>query len=373
MERAEIERRIDTPSTAFELEPLMGAEPFRPVRRAEAAHRLCASATAAGPRLVVVLDEPSSNLDFPSMAHLRAAVERWKREGCTVLVAEHRLHFLTDLVDRAYYLRDGAVERQWSRNRAALSLDDRAGRARAANAAALRGVRAALAAAEPAEPAGTFALDGFFSPTAAALSLRARSSTRSCRDDAVVAVINANGAGKSTFANALCGLNRKGPHRRRTRPLAPLRAQASCFQVMQDANHQLFAEEVLDEVLLNIAKPDEGSSPHRSGGRLEPLSRRGMFHPLSLSRARGSSGRASRPPWPTNAGDRRRRAPRAGSTSTRTRAGPWLIHDVRSRGAAQLVITHDPEFIMACCSWVVRLEDRGIMESYPLDAAERVG
>ena len=33
------------------------------------------------------------------------------------------------------------------------------------------------------------------------------------------------------------------------------------------------------------------------------------------------------------------------------------------------MITHDPEFIMACCSWVVRLEDGGIMESYPLDAA----
>ena len=120
----------------------------------------CASATAAGPRLVV-LDEPSSNLDFPSMAHLRAAVERWKREGCAVLVAEHRLHYLTDLVDRAYYLRDGAVERQWSGTELR-SLDDRE-----LEELGLRTLRLSAAfvqppaAAEPAEPAGTFALDGF--------------------------------------------------------------------------------------------------------------------------------------------------------------------------------------------------------------------
>ena len=141
MERAEIERRIDTASTAFELEPLMGRSLFD-LSGGQKQRIACASATAAGPRLVV-LDEPSSNLDFPSMAHLRAAVERWKREGCAVLVAEHRLHYLTDLVDRAYYLRDGAVERQWSGTELR-SLDDRElEELRAANAAALRGVRAA--------------------------------------------------------------------------------------------------------------------------------------------------------------------------------------------------------------------------------------
>ena len=61
--------------------------------------------------------------------------------------------------------------------------------------------------------------------------------------------------------------------------------------------------------------------------------------------------------------------PTSGLDLHRMRQVARLIHDVRRRGAAQLVITHDPEFIMACCSWVVRLEDGGIMESYPLDAA----
>ncbi|MFR8047154.1 MAG: ABC transporter, partial [Eggerthella lenta] len=69
-----------------------------------------------------------------------------------MLVAEHRLHYLTDLVDRAYYLRDGAVERQWSGTELR-SLDDRE-----LEELGLRTLRLSAAfeqppaAAEPAEP-----------------------------------------------------------------------------------------------------------------------------------------------------------------------------------------------------------------------------
>ena len=182
MERAEIERRIDTASTAFELEPLMGRSLFD-LSGGQKQRIACASATAAGPRLVV-LDEPSSNLDFPSMAHLRAAVERWKREGCAVLVAEHRLHYLTDLVDRAYYLRDGAVERQWSGTELR-SLDDRE-----LEELGLRTLRLSAAFVQPPQRPSPQSLPersrstASLSPTAAARARAARSTsrTRSCRD-----------------------------------------------------------------------------------------------------------------------------------------------------------------------------------------------
>ena len=167
-----------------------------------------------------------------------------------------------------------------------------------------------------------------------------------------MAVIGANGAGKSTFANALCGLNRcKGTLTVDGRARSRRTRAGSCFQVMQDANHQLFAESVLDEVLLSMAKPDKEAA-HRLLAALDQKQRTCIASALASERE-------------VIVYDE----PTSGLDLHRMRQVARLIHDVRRRGAAQLVITHDPEFIMACCSWVVRLEDGGIMESYPLDAA----
>ena len=50
---------------------------------------------------------------------------------------------------------------------------------------------------------------------------------------------------------------------------------------MQDANHQLFAESVLDEVLLSMAKPDEEAA-HRLLAALEPRRARGRPPALAV-------------------------------------------------------------------------------------------
>ena len=115
-----------------------------------------------------------------------------------------------------------------------------------------------------------------------------------------------------------------------------------------------------------------GLAPHYYEGRVEGRVRVGGLdaadHPLSLS-----GGQKQRTCIASALASEREvivyDEPTSGLDLHRMRQVARLIHDVRRRGAAQLVITHDPEFIMACCSWVVRLEDGGIMESYPLDAA----
>ena len=52
-----------------------------------------AAATMLGPR-VVVLDEPTSNLDANAIADMRAMIEQMKDEGLTIVIAEHRLAWL---------------------------------------------------------------------------------------------------------------------------------------------------------------------------------------------------------------------------------------------------------------------------------------
>ena len=72
------------------------------------------SVYAMGPE-IFVLDEPTANLDQAAIARLHDQIAALKREGRTVIIAEHRLYFLTDLIDRALYLRGGVLERAFSR------------------------------------------------------------------------------------------------------------------------------------------------------------------------------------------------------------------------------------------------------------------
>ena len=60
---------------------------------------------------VYVLDEPSANLDAVGIEKLCRRLEVIKREGHTVIVAEHRLAWLMPLADRVLYMRAGRIER----------------------------------------------------------------------------------------------------------------------------------------------------------------------------------------------------------------------------------------------------------------------
>ena len=72
----------------------------------------------------------------------------------------------------------------------------------------------------------------------------------------VTAVIGRNGAGKSTLLRCLCGLERRGKGRVKTSLGVWDRKDRLkfCYMVMQDVNHQLFTESVLDEVLLSMPR-----------------------------------------------------------------------------------------------------------------------
>ena len=74
----------------------------------------------------------------------------------------------------------------------------------------------------------------------------------------VIAVIGINGAGKTTFMRACCGLIKKcrGTLEPGGKSLTSRKRIKCCYLVMQDVNHQLFTESVLDEVLLSMDNED---------------------------------------------------------------------------------------------------------------------
>lgn len=53
---------------------------------------------------VLVFDEPSSNLDMKAIGELADLIQRAKISGKTILIAEHRIWYLMDIVDRVVYM-----------------------------------------------------------------------------------------------------------------------------------------------------------------------------------------------------------------------------------------------------------------------------
>lgn len=68
-----------------------------------------ASVYAMNPQ-IYLLDEPSSNLDMTSIQELREHLRLIKKQGKTVLIAEHRLYYLMELADRIVYLEKGEIK-----------------------------------------------------------------------------------------------------------------------------------------------------------------------------------------------------------------------------------------------------------------------
>lgn len=58
---------------------------------------------------VLVFDEPSSNLDMKAIGELADLIQRAKISGKTILIAEHRIWYLMDIVDRVVYMQDGRI------------------------------------------------------------------------------------------------------------------------------------------------------------------------------------------------------------------------------------------------------------------------
>lgn len=102
------------------------------------------------------------------------------------------------------------------------------------------------------------------------------------RPGRIVGIIGNNGAGKSTFSRCFCGLEKQCGeviwNGRRYRPKDRLN---TCYMVMQEVNHQLFTETVLDEVLISMEEPDTKQAEEILS-RLDLLPFRDR-HPMSLS------------------------------------------------------------------------------------------
>jgi len=349
---AEIRRRMDKTVSEMRIEGLLGRSIFN-LSGGEKQKIACAGVAAMLPELIV-LDEPTSNLDLDAIDELREVIAAWRSQGRTVVIAEHRLGWLDGLCDRVIFMENGAVSAEFA------GTDFFALSTQKLNSMGLRalhtdrnflGSEAGLHAIKPFSGGEVITLEGFSYSYGrqAALGI----GRLELPVGSVTAVVGHNGAGKSTFVRCLCGLQKRfrgtvtlGGRRLRSKDMMRL-----SYMVMQDVNHQLFTETVLEEVLLGA---EEGSEARADEilGKLG-ISQYKERHPMSLS------------------GGQKQRVAIA---SALLAGKKLLVFDeptsgldfrsmertaelLRSLGSTVLIVTHDMELIERCCTHILHIEN----------------
>lgn len=107
MDPALMKERIQDAAVRLRLAPLLGRSIFE-LSGGEKQRIAFASVYTMNPD-IFLLDEPSSNLDSESIEELKYQIQTIKKQGKTVIISEHRLYYLMDLVDRIIYLEDGKI------------------------------------------------------------------------------------------------------------------------------------------------------------------------------------------------------------------------------------------------------------------------
>ena len=354
-----IKDRIRETVQEFGIKHLLGKNLFH-LSGGEKQKIACASVATAKPS-VIILDEPSSNLDIFAIRDLRKLIELWKSQGKTIVIAEHRLYYLKGIADRVIYMENGKIERVFSENEFfSLITSERE----------TMGLRAFDTGSVPFIPKGICTenhisfKDFVFAYPYEKPCLSIPNLT--LPQNQIIALIGHNGAGKSTFARCLCGIEKKFKglvDTQNNRYQGKDRLKSS-YMVMQDVGHQLFTESVLDEVLISMEDPNTKIAEDTL--KLLDLYQYKDTHPMALS-----GGQKQRVAIATALVANREfiifDEPTSGLDYLHMKEVAKQMLFLQEQGKNVFIITHDLELVLSCCSYVLRLEQGTVKDSYTLD------
>lgn len=299
---------------------------------------------------VYVLDEPTANLDFSAIHSLKKLLQILKQNGHTIIIAEHRLSFLYDLLDRAIYLKNGELNQVYSREEF-LTLHEQARKG--------MGLRCLKEEDGKLPKALSSGQTVGLSVEALSVGYKKKSAlfheiSFSAVPGEILAITGYNGIGKTTLIRSICGLMKQmsGDIALNRKIMSEKMRRKQCFLVMQDVNHQLFAESVWEECKMS------GDGLEDSVIQSE-LKKMGLLsyadcHPMALS-----GGQKQRLAIVTAILSDKKilifDEPTSGLDYANMIIVSTRIKKLADSGRIVIVVTHDKEFMLSTCDRVLKI------------------
>jgi len=293
---------------------------------------------------IIILDEPSSNLDFHMTKKLKQLIEKLKTKGYTIIIAEHRMYYIQDLIDRVFVINNGKVIEK--------TISD----LKSNNEIPLRSLDIFNLELENISSKNKELLMEINNITYK--DILTNITTTIYKGD-VIGLIGKNGVGKTTLLRLLSNIIKpdKGKVVGKVIP----------FLVMQDMDYQFFTESVESEMKFGSADND-----------LEKIN--------SLLMKLGLIEFKDKIPFELSGGQKQRLLiaisalanvnllmfdePTSGLDYVNMTKVSGILKDL-SKNSALIVATHDIEFLYKTCNRVIYLDDKVIKEDFYLNVENK--
>jgi len=319
---------------------------------------------------IYVLDEPSSNLDNHAINELQSILQFLKAHRKTLVIAEHRIRYLQELADRAVYMKEGQIEKEYTMQELdSMSIAERM--ETGIRPVSLDGFSSIIK--EQSESSGDIGGNASVQMKDVCFSYTKYKGQPSLTipeacfpAGTVIAVTGNNGAGKSTLVSVVGGLlkNKKGTVKLNGNIQSAKERLFVSYMVMQEVNHQLFTDSVKEEIVLGVKNPDE-EALHAVLTKMD-IERLKDRHPMTLS-----GGQKQRVAIAAAVFCKKKilifDEPTSGLDFFHMMQTAELIKTLKADDTYIFVITHDYELIAAACDIAVELKNGRIESQYVLD------